>query len=152
MVGDYYGLFLFIALLVVVVGVSSVAVALFNTMNERRREIAILRAIGARKRTVLAQILGESTIITGIGCVVGLLLARLLLVGLKDIVAARTGFAPEPSWFTPFPPGREPTAPGWVPTELVLLVGVCVVGAIGGLLPAMKGYRTDVATNLAPTS
>ncbi len=151
-VGDTYSLFLFVAVLVVIVGVSSVAVALYNTMNERRREIAILRAIGAGRRTVVAQIVGEATLISILGCVGGIFLSRVLLIWMRDLVAARSGFTPDAGWATPFPPGAEHPLPWFVSTESVILFGVAVVGALAGLLPAIKGYRTDVATNLAPSS
>jgi putative ABC transport system permease protein len=65
-----------VAYLVVVVATGSILASLYNTMNERRREFAILRALGARKRTVFAAIVLEATTITTLGALVGFLFLR----------------------------------------------------------------------------
>ena len=80
MVGNVDRYFLIVALFVVVVGVLSVGVSLYNTMNERRREIAILRAIGARRSIIIRQLLVESVGISILGSLVGLLLGRFLVL------------------------------------------------------------------------
>jgi putative ABC transport system permease protein len=147
MVGNVDRYFLIVAVFVVIVGVLAVGVSLYNTMNERRREIAILRAVGARKRTVLAQLVGEACLIGLIGSILGLLLGRLLIVAASGWVARDAGFSPDPWITTPFLVGGRAV---WAELLLVLVVGL--VAAIAGLLPALKGYRTDVASNLAPTS
>jgi putative ABC transport system permease protein len=116
-------------------------------MNERRREIAILRAIGARSRTIVAQLVGEATCIAALGALAGLVLGRFLILASSRWVARDAGFSPDPWKPTPFPIAGVPL---WAELLLVLVVGL--VGAIAGLLPALKGYRTDVASNLAPTS
>ena len=147
MVGNVDRYFLIVALFVVVVGVLSVGVSLYNTMNERRREIAILRAIGARRSTIIRQLLVESVGISILGSLVGLLLGRLLVLLARDWIARDAGFTPDPWTWTPFVIwGRV----WWAEPLLVLLVAA--VSAVAGLLPALKGYRTDVASNLAPVS
>jgi putative ABC transport system permease protein len=146
-VGNVDRYFLIVAVFVVIVGLLSVGVSLYNTMNERRREIAILRAIGARRRTILAQLMGEASVIAVVGAVIGLALGRLLMVAARGWIARDAGFSPDPWAPTPvLIGGREIWA------EILLVAVVGVVGAIAGLLPALKGYRTDVASNLAPTS
>jgi putative ABC transport system permease protein len=151
-VGNVDKTFLVVAILVVVVGVLSVGVSLYNTMNERRREIAILRAIGARGRTIVAQLVGEASLIALIGSLAGLLLGRLLIIAARDRIAGISGFAPDAWTLTPFPPGVSSPWPLVFSAELVIVLLVMVVSAFAGLLPAIKGYRTDVASNLAPQS
>jgi putative ABC transport system permease protein len=151
-VGNIDRYFLIVAVFVVVVGVLSVGVALYNTMNERRREIAILRAIGARRATIVAQLLGEAGLIAVIGSIVGLVLGRLLVLAAAGPIAADSGFTPDPLRLTPFPPGSASPWAAALPAELVIVLLVVAVSVVAGLLPALKGYRTDVASNLAPLS
>ncbi len=127
-------LFLWIAALVVVVGLLSVMVAIYNTMNERRGEIAILRALGARRRFVVAVVVGEAAALAASGALAGLLLGHLLVFLVADQVTAAAGFAPDPLRL--------------LPAEPLLLVGVTLCGALAGLAPAWRAYRTDAAANL----
>src|SRR5205085_5888551 len=60
-----------VAYLVVVVACGSILASIYNTMNERRREFAILRALGARRITVFSAIVLEATTITFLGTLVG---------------------------------------------------------------------------------
>lgn len=151
-VGRIDQVFLFVAVLTVVVSLIGVAVALFNTMNERRREIAIQRAIGARRRTIFAQVVLEATAIGILGAVVGLVLCHVLILVLAGPIADASGFTPTAFAWTPLFAGDGARASGGVPAEVAVLAGVFVVCALAGLLPAINGHRTDVASNLAPTS
>jgi len=137
-VGSVDSIFLLVAILVVVIGVLSILVAIYNTMNERRREVAILRAIGASRRTVFSAIVGEAVLLTAIGGVAGILLGHLLVAINQARVEEVAGFRPDATTF--------------LPIELVVLGVVLVGGALAGMLPAWKAYRTDVAKNLRPLS
>ena len=66
-----------IAILVIVVALVGVLVALSNTMVARQREFAVLRALGARRRSVLALVVGESAAISLLGGILGLGIAGL---------------------------------------------------------------------------
>jgi putative ABC transport system permease protein len=107
-------------------------------LNERRREFAILRALGARRTTVSAAIVLESTAIAAMGCAVGLAVHVGLLAVAAGIVRRETGVVLEV--------GSLHAAVWAVPLAMTAL------GALAGLLPAWNAYRTDVAENLAPTS
>lgn len=125
------------AYLVVVVAAGSILASLYNTMNERRREFAILRALGARRRTVFGAIVLESTVIAALGCVAGLLIHAGLVALAAVVVRNATGVVLEVAlhdavWAVP--------------------LAMTTLGALSGLLPAWNAYRTDVAENLAPTS
>lgn len=123
-----------ITALIVVVALVGVMVAIYNTMGARRREFAILRALGARRRTILALVTGESATLALLGGGFGLLLAGLLLMGISRQVHAVTGVHLAPA------PGLE---------ELLVLVGVTVAGALAGLIPALSAYRTEAARHLS---
>lgn len=162
-VGNVRYVFMLVAAMVVVIGVISVMVSIYNTMNERRREIAIMRAIGARRSTVLSAIVGEATVLAFCGALAGLLLGCGLVAAVSAYVERQAGFRPDPLAVLSAPvPGDLADAllrisGGYVdlsamPFAPVLVGVVTMTGAIAGMIPAWKAYRTDVATNLAPLS
>ncbi len=135
-VGNINAILLAIAYVVVLVGLAGVLVSIYTTMNERRREIAIMRALGARRRTIFALLVTESALVALIGGVVGLLLGHIGMIAGAGVVQEQTGLLIERFVFHPFEP--------------LVLAAVVLLGAVAGLVPALKGYRTDVQENLAP--
>lgn len=127
-----------VAYLVVVVAAGSILASIYNTINERRREFAILRALGAKSSTVFAAIVLESTVIAALGTIIGFLVYALILSLTAYIVRQQTGVV------------LDVFRPDWIYLFVPFLM--IAVGAIAGLLPAFKAYRTDVAENLAPIS
>jgi putative ABC transport system permease protein len=138
LVGNVDKVFLLVAVLVVIIGVMGVMVAIYNTMNERRRELAILRAIGATRATILAWIVGEAAALCLAGGLLGLLLAHGLMWGVSDYVESVSGLRIDPMHV--------------LPMEFLMAAIVTVAGAVAGLVPAAKAYRVDVARNLSPLS
>lgn len=124
----------YVALLLVAVAALSLLASLYNTMNERRREFAILRALGARKRNVFAAIVAESATIAALGSVLGFAVYFVILAVAASKVKGETGVVLDLGLLHP--------ALWWTP------VGMVVIGALSGLLPAFKAYSTDVAGNL----
>jgi len=135
MVGKVDGFLLAISILVVVVAGVSILVSIYNSMSERRRAIAIMRAIGARRRTVLAVILMEAMFLCLVGGVVGLFLGHLLASVAGLVVASEVGLRLSPWSFHV--------------QELFVLTSLAVLGALVGILPAVKAYRTDIASGLS---
>lgn len=127
-----------VAYLVVVVAAGTILASLYNTMNERRREFAILRSLGARRSTVFAAIVLESTAIAGLGALAGYLVHAAILRLAFVIVRAQTGVVLDVLTVDP--------VLWWTP------LGMLAVGALAGIIPAVKAYRTDVATHLVPSS
>lgn len=136
LVGRVDTLLLLVAILVCALGLLSVAVAIYNTMEARGRDIAVLRALGARRRFVTAAVMAEATIVAALGAALGLVLGHLLIWALGGWIEAAAGFAPQ--------------AERVLPEELLVAAGVVVAGALAGLLPAARAYRSDVATGLRP--
>ena len=127
-----------VAYLVVVVAAGSILAALYNTMNERRREFAILRALGARRRLVFGAIVLESATIAFLGSLAGFAAAAAVLGAAGAVVRDQTGVVLE--------------LVVWHPVLVIAPLGMTVLGALAGLVPACKAYATDVARNLLPTS
>jgi putative ABC transport system permease protein len=127
-----------VAYLVCVVGAGSILASLYNAMNERRREFAILRALGARRATVFGAILAESTAIAAIGSLCGLLVYGIVFTAAAHVIRAEAGIVLD-LW-------------QYHPSLWMAPVGVTLLGALAGIVPAMKAYGTDVATHLVPHS
>lgn len=134
LIGKADDLLLAISILVILVAAVSIMVSIYNTMNDRRRSIAIMRAIGARRSTVLAIILLEAVFLCFVGGVGGLLLGHGLTAGAAAALKAEVGLSLSPWTFHV--------------QELFVLGGLLVLGAIVGTVPAMKAYRTDIADGL----
>mgnify|MGYP001455043305 CR=1 FL=1 len=119
--------------LMIVVALVGVLVALSNTMVARQREFAVLRALGARRRSVLALVVGESAAISLLGGILGLGIAGLGAWVAAARVRAETGVTVSAT------PGVD---------DLLFLLAVTAVGALAGLVPAYRAYRTEAARAL----
>ncbi len=124
------------AVLVALVGAGGILASLHNTMNERRREFAILRALGARRGTVFGAIILESSTIATLGVTIGFAFYAGFIALSAHYIADMTGVVINP---------MEPNA-----VMALAPVGIVALGTLAGILPAMKAYRTDVAENLIP--
>jgi putative ABC transport system permease protein len=137
-VGNINGVLVGIAYVVIVIGVCSIVISVYTTLNERRREIAILRSLGAHRGTIFLLILAEALMITLLGGTAGIFMAQVGLHLGGDALSAQVGNRLSFAAVYDFE--------GW------LLLGVVVLAALVALVPAVKAYRTDVAKNLAPSS
>lgn len=127
-----------VSYLVVLVSAGAILASIYNTINERRREFAILRALGARRRTVFGVIVLESATIAGLGALLGFLVYGAILGGASIAVRRQTGVVLDPLQFHP--------------VLLIAPLGMTLLGALSGIVPALKAYATDVADNLTPHS
>lgn len=125
-----------VAYLILVVAAGSILAAIHNTMNERRRDFAILRALGARRRTLFAAVVGEAVAISAIGAAAGFLVYSGLMAVVAAVVRAESGVVLEPF--------------AWHPAMVLTPAAMIGMGVMAGMIPACKAYATDVATNLAP--
>jgi putative ABC transport system permease protein len=128
----------FISYLVVVVASASILASIYNSMNERRREIAILRALGARRFTIFGAIVAESAAIAALGMLLAFVFYGMIVVVASAIIRTQTGVVIDPF---------EPHA-----VMLAAPAGIIVLAALCGVFPAIKAYRTDVAVGLTPQS
>jgi putative ABC transport system permease protein len=132
--GPAQSLLLVMTSLIILVSGIGIFVSIYNSMSARRREIAIMRALGAQRGTVLSIILAESIILCVGGGLLGLLLGHGLVFAAAPIAAAKTGLIIDPRAFSPY--------------EFVLFPVLFAIGALVGFLPGMTAYRTDVAESL----
>ena len=127
-----------VAYLVALVATASVLASIYNSMNERRRDIAILRALGARARTIFCAVVLEAAAIATLGMAAGFAVYAAILAGVASVIRAETGVVLNPLAFHP--------VLLWAPVAMIGL------SALGGMVPAWKAYRTNVAENLSPVS
>jgi ABC-type antimicrobial peptide transport system permease subunit len=126
-IDDMQGLFLILAVTTLVIGGVGVMNMMLDSVQERRSEIGVRLAVGARRRDVVAQFFLETVAMTGIGGLagVGLGIAGSLALGslqVPDVVPI-------------------PVLQGWaVTTAVCVMTGV---GVLAGLIPAWRAARVD---------
>ena len=113
----------------------SVFIALYNALNERRYDLAVMRTLGARPRTLMALMLFEGLLLAVLGAVLGLVLGHVLTEVLGMALKA----------------AHQVTVTGWawIHAELWLIALAVAVGVVAALVPAWRAYRTDIAGTLA---
>lgn len=135
LVGNVRLALLYLTGLIVVVAGISIFVSIYNSMSDRKREIAVMRALGARRETVFSIILAESLLLCLGGGLVGILLGHGIVFAAAPIVEARSGLLINPMAFEM--------------SELVIIPVTIVLAGLVGFLPGMTAYRTDVADALS---
>ncbi len=127
----------YIAYLVILVAAASIVASIYNSINERKRNFAIFRALGARKSTVFSAIILESASIAGIGALFGFLVYIGIFSVAALLIRSETGVVMDFTYHL----------------SLILTpIGSMLIGAIAGVIPAVKAYSTDVASHLSPTT
>ena len=128
---------LILAIVAIVVGLY-LFVSMYSATLERTREIATMRALGARRATILTIVLLESCVVTLVGGCAGVVLGHGVAYAGAQLLAVRAGVT------------ADPFAVGAL--QPLVVAGVVLLGALAGLLPALSAYRVDVEANLAPLS
>jgi len=113
----------------------SVFIALYNALNDRRYDLAIMRTLGAGPGRLLLLLLCEGFLLAALGAALGVVLGHLLAEGLGRALQAAQQV--------------EITGWAWVPAELWVVALALGVGVLAALLPAWRAYRTDIAGTLA---
>jgi putative ABC transport system permease protein len=119
---------------VVFSGLAGLLTVLLTGLNERRREMAILRALGARPWHLLWLLTSEAALLTLLGCLLGLLLVYAGLWLLQPLVeqwlGLQLGLAPPTAW------------------QWTLLAMVQGAGILTGLIPGWRAYRYSLADGM----
>ena len=138
LVGNADRLLVAVSALVVLVAAIGILVAMTSGMRERRRDLAMMRALGAPRRVLAGLMVGEAATIGLFGAAGGIVLGHAIVAGGAAWLTDMSGVRIRPFVLAP---------------EEVLVfaatVGLC---ALAGLVPAVMAYRADVAAGLAPES
>ena len=133
-IGNIQSVLIIFAIQVVIVAGVGMMVSIYTSMNERRQEIAIMRALGARRSTVMSIILLESILLSLGGGLFGALIGHLAIGALAPLIMSYSNVMVRPWDFQA--------------VELALIPGLIGLASIVGYLPAVIAYRTDVAQSL----
>jgi len=125
-----------ISALVLAVALCGLAAAVLAGLNERRRELAILRAVGARPLHVFLLLVCEGAGLTLAGAAAGFALVQIAALGLAPWALAHWGLAIEMA---------RPSA-----SELTLLAAVAGAGLVASVVPGWRAYRLSLGDGLAP--
>jgi len=123
-----------ITILVVATSILVMLTMLLSSLNERRREMAILRSVGARTSHIFAMFVAEAGALTLAGCVIGLGLVYLGLLIVQPIIDSRYGLFLEIG----------------VPSlrDLTLVGTVFAMGIVAGFIPAWRAYRQSLVDGM----
>ena len=125
-----------IAIFAVAIGLTGMLVALYSSLEARRREMAILRAVGAGPRMIISLLVLESGLLALLGCIIGVAAVYLGLFVAQGPIEQRFGL------HLALHPLRA--------TEWTYLAVVMGAGLVIGFVPAWKAYRTSLVDGLSP--
>ncbi|MEI7834329.1 MAG: ABC transporter permease [bacterium] len=128
------GLLLLVAWLVVIVAALSILISLYLSLHQRRRDLAVLRALGATQVDIFRMIIIEAAVLTALGVLGGWLLGHGTVALLSGYAMQKFGIAPH----------------AWQVQTVELYIGgsVWLLGILAGILPAVVAYRLPVAETL----
>lgn len=123
-----------VSALVVVAGLLGLATVLLTTLSERRREMAILRANGARPWQIAGLLMFEAALMAALGVLAGVALALLAQGVAAPWLLANWGVSLSVSW------------PSWAVWKILLAIWACAL--LVAVLPALMAYRTTLADGM----
>lgn len=123
-----------VSLCVLLVGAMSILISLYTSINERRREMAILRSLGAKAWHIFLLLIYESSFLVMAGCILGVasMYAMLFLV--------RPWLESNFSIYLPIEMLSK--------TEIYYLIAIYLIGTLAGLIPALKAYMNSLQDGL----
>jgi putative ABC transport system permease protein len=124
-----------VSLFVVLTGLIGMLTAILTSLNERRREMAILRSVGARPWHIASLLIVEAFALALAGVLLGVLLLYLGIAGAQGYVQANYGL---------YLPLNLPTAYEWT-----LLGAILSAALLMGCVPAWRAYRQSLADGLS---
>lgn len=114
----------------------AIMLALYNSMEQRRRQIAVLRVLGCSRPRIFGLVLTESALLGLFGAAAGVVLAVIGGWLVAQVMRSRLGLMVSPS-----------LNPPWV---VGIAAATIALAALAGVVPAVMAYRTGVAKNLRP--
>jgi putative ABC transport system permease protein len=123
-----------VSLCVLLVGVLSILISLYTSINERRREMAILRSLGASSKHVFGLLIYESSFLVLIGCILGVASLYGLLIFVKPWLESNFSIYLEVNSLST--------------SEWTYLAGIFIAGTLAGLIPAIKAYMNSLQDGL----
>lgn len=126
--------FLGISFFVIIIGFLTILISLYMSLDQRQREMAILRSVGVSAREITLLLVLEATILSFLGALIGFFLQYSLLFLLSPIMEAQ---------YSVLIPIAAPTS-----REMLIIGAFAVFGSLFGLVPAIKAYKTSLSNGL----
>ncbi|MFG0604416.1 ABC transporter permease [Vibrio mimicus] len=123
-----------VSIFVVIAGLLGMLSSLLTSLQERRREMSILRAMGARPHHVFALLVSEASVLTLLGIALGVSMLYLLLAMAAPLIASQYGI--------------QIALTGLTPYEWQLLGCVQLAGMVIGFIPALRAYRQSLSDGM----
>ena len=123
-----------LAIIIIVIAGLGIFIALFNSLKERKYDLAVMRTLGASSGQLFMHIILEGVILTFLGAVVGIIIGHLFLLVL--VMQNEQGAISTLS------------AAVFLKEELYILGYALLVGVLASLIPAWNAYQTDIAKQL----
>ncbi len=123
-----------LAIIIIVIAGLGIFIALFNSLKERKYDLAVMRTLGASNGQLFMHIILEGVILTFLGAVVGIIIGHLFLAVL--VMQNEQGAISTLS------------AAVFLTEEFYILGYAIVVGVLASLIPAWNAYQTDIAKQL----
>lgn len=124
-----------IAIVIIIIAGLGIFIALFNSLKERKYDLAVMRTIGASSGQLFVHILLEGVILTFIGAILGIVIGHLFLGIL--VMQNDQGAIGNLSAFV------------FLKDELWIVAFAVIVGIVASLIPAVNAYQTDIAKQLS---
>ena len=146
-----------LTLMICIVSAIGILVGIYNSMSQRRHEIAVIRALGASRQKVMGIMLCESILMAFIAGMLGWIGGHALTAALSPLIEDNTNVS---VGFFDFAP-KIPMAHFWggqylpewlssiaVSPEFLVVPGMMLLAIVVGIYPAISAYKTDVSKSL----
>ena len=127
--------FQIILIFVVLIGILGMMISIYTSLESRRREMAILRSIGASAKAIVFLLVMESFIICFLGCLFGLIISYVSVFFLEPIVLNKFGILINHN--------------GFKNLEYIYLLIIISFACLIGIIPALKAYRNSLTDGLS---
>lgn len=124
-----------IALIIVIISFISVFISLFNSLKDRKYELALMRSMGASRAKVFTLILQEGLMLSILGFIIGFVLSRIGLLVLSYFMKENFHYSLNDL--------------GPIPMEWLMFIITIFVGSLASLLPAIRAVQIDISKTLA---
>ena len=122
-----------VSAMVVLASVLGLLATLLVSLNERRREMSVLRSVGARPGHIFALLLSEAAMLAFLGALSGLLLVQLGILAIRQYALSEFGIQ---------------LSVQLRPFDLYVLAGILGIAVVVSIIPAWRAYRNSLADGL----
>jgi len=124
-----------VALAIIIISGISVFISLFNSLKERKYELALMRSLGASRAKLFQLIILEGFILSFLGYILGIIVSRVGLLLLSQSVASDYHY--------------DISSINILSEESVLLIATVVIGLLAAAIPAIKAFNLNISQTLA---